>query len=298
MDHVLTLIAADAATPLEASLLRRVREAFDGLGGDSDRPDWLSPGRACDIAFANLCSCQAEAAARAVVDPRIDVVAQPMADRRKKLLISDMDSTAVTGETLDELADHAGLKDAIAAITARTMNGEVDFVQALTERVAMLAKLPAKALEQTLSRIEMTPGATALVRTMRAHGAYTVLVSGGFRSFTETVRNWGGFHEDRGNTLEIKRGRLTGRLIPPIIDAKGKLAALIAIAGQHRIPLSCALAVGDGANDLEMIQAAGLGIAFHAKPVVAAQARARIDHGDLTALLYVQGYRDEEIVRE
>jgi phosphoserine phosphatase len=298
LDHVLTLIAGETATPLQAAAVARVRQALDTLGADTDRPDWLSPDRACDILFAGLNPCQAEAAAQAQLGGGIDAVAQPRADRRKRLLISDMDSTVVTAETLDELADHAGLKDHIAAITARAMNGEIDFIQALNERVGLLRGLSTTAIAATLARIETTPGAAVLVRTMRAHGAHTVLVSGGFRPFTEQVREWCGFDEDRANDLEIEDGQLTGRLIPPIMDAKGKLAALIAIAGQREIPLSCALAVGDGANDLDMIRAAGLGVAFRAKPMVAAQARARIDHADLTALLYIQGYRDEEMVRQ
>ncbi len=296
VDHVLTLIAGEPTIPLEAAIVARVREALDALGADTDRPVWLSPGRACDIPFADLSPCQADAAARVWIGERVDVVAQPSADRRKRLLVSDMDSTMVTAETLDELADHAGLREPIAAITARAMNGEIDFVQSLTERVALLKGLPASAIDHTLSRIETMPGAATLVRTMRAHGAHTVLVSGGFRPFTEQVRAWCGFHEDRGNDVEIIDGQLTGRLVPPVIDAKGKLATLIAIAGQRAIPLTCALTVGDGANDLDMIQAAGLGVAYRAKPRVAAQSRARIDHGDLTALLYLQGYRDEEMV--
>lgn len=297
MDHVLTLIAGTPGA-LDGAAAGRVRDALDALGADTLRADWLSPGRACDIGFADLNPCQAEAAARAQLGGLpVDAVAQPAAERRKRLLVADMDSTMITSETLDELAEHAGLKDRIAAITARAMNGEIDFAAALTERVAMLKGLPAKAIDETAARLQTTAGAETLVRTMRANGAHTVLVSGGFRQFTAAVRDRCGFHEDRGNTLEIKRGRLTGALVPPLIDARGKLTALMASAGERGIAMCAVLAVGDGANDLEMIRAAGLGVAFRAKPVVAEEARARIDHGDLTALLYLQGYRDEEIAR-
>lgn len=293
VDHVLTLIAG---SPLDTGIAARIRSALDALGADTLSADWLSPGRACDIPFANLAPGQAEAAARAHLgEAPVDVVAQPVAERRKRLLVADMDSTMVTGETLDELAGHAGLKDHIAAITRRAMNGEIDFIAALTERVALLKGLSVAAIDHTLAGIEETPGAAALVRTMRAHGAYTVLVSGGFRQFTAAIAARLGFDADRGNALEISDGALTGRLLPPVIDARGKLAALVAIASEHSLPLSRALAVGDGANDLEMIRAAGLGVAFRAKPVVAELAAVRIDHNDLTALLYLQGYRDSEI---
>jgi phosphoserine phosphatase len=202
----------------------------------------------------------------------------------------------VTGETLDELADFAGLKDRIAAITARAMNGEIGFEAALRERVGLLAGLPEKCLQATWERIEFTPGAHALVATMKAHGAATVLVSGGFRFFTERVRLSCGFDRDIANELIVKDGSLTGEVGDTIIGRETKLATLLAASAELGVSPALAVAVGDGANDLDMLREAGLGVAFHAKPVVAAEARARIDHGDLTALLYAQGYRDEEII--
>ena len=224
----------------------------------------------------------------------IDLLAQPSADRRKKLLIADMDSTIVGIETLDELADFAGVKDKVAAITARSMAGEVDFVEALVERVAMLKGLSLEALERAWARVFLLPGARTLVRTMRRHGAYAALVSGGFKFFTSRVRELAGFDYDESNTLEIEAGRLTGRITPPIINRDGKFNALKRLCEERRLPMCASLAVGDGANDLEMVRAAGLGVAYRGKPVLAAAARARVDHGDLTALLYFQGYRREE----
>jgi phosphoserine phosphatase len=207
-----------------------------------------------------------------------------------------MESTIIRQEMLDELADMVGIKDRVADITWRAMNGEIDFKDALRERVALLAGLPAAMLEAAQARVTLMPGARALVATMRAQGARCVLVSGGFKVFTARVRDEVGFDADQANDLEIADGKLTGRPVEPILDKDAKLAALMRIAGENRIPLRETLAVGDGANDLPMLQAAGLGVAYHAKPAVAAGARARIDHGDLTALLYAQGYRAEDIV--
>ena len=201
-----------------------------------------------------------------------------------------------SGETLDELADFAGLKPRIAAITARAMNGELDFKAALRERVAMLQGLPLSALEQTWQRVRLTPGARELVATMRAHGGYTALVSGGFSFFTDRVAALCGFDMHRSNTLLHDGGTLTGRVAEPILDRDSKVATLTQLASQYGLPLSATLAVGDGANDLDMLRAAGLGIAFRAKPVVAAAAQARVDHSDLRALLFAQGYRTSQFV--
>ena len=286
-----------AESDLQDSTITAARTALADLGADTGEPDWLAAGIACDLPFDYLAPEQADAAVRLILDwSAIDVVAQPIAGRRKRLLVADMDSTMVTTETLDELAEFAGLGGRIGAITARAMNGEIDFVAALRERVALLAGLSADALDRTWERVAFTRGAGQLVATMRAAGALTVLASGGFTVFTERVRLALGFDHDEGNRLEIADGRLTGRVLPPILGREAKLATLIRHAAERRLPLAATLAVGDGANDLAMIQAAGLGVAFHAKPIVAHQARIRIDHGDLTALLYAQGYRAEDIV--
>jgi phosphoserine phosphatase len=225
----------------------------------------------------------------------VDANAQPAAGRRKRLLIADMDSTIITSESLDELAEYAGLKEVISAITARAMRGELNFEAALAERVAMLAGLPESAIDAVLARIEITAGAAALVATMTANGAYCALVSGGFTPMTGAIRARLGFDEDRANRLEIAGGALTGRVLEPILGREAKLAALHELAGRLGTGPLDAVAVGDGANDLAMLQAAGIGVAFRAKPAVREAAAFRIDHGDLTGLLYLQGYRAAEI---
>ncbi|MGI4731612.1 MAG: phosphoserine phosphatase SerB [Janthinobacterium lividum] len=222
--------------------------------------------------------------------PGIDVVVQPAAGREKRLLVADMDSTMITVECLDELADYAGIKPQIAAITESAMRGELDFAGALDARVALLAGLEEEAIDRCLAeRVRPMPGAAALVRTMRARGAYTVLVSGGFTRFAEPVGRMLGFDRVIANRLEIEGGTLTGTVAKPIVDARTKRTTLIEERTRLGLPDAATLAVGDGANDLDMIRLAGLGVAYYAKPVVAAAAAARIDHGDLTALLYAQG---------
>lgn len=289
--HVLTLVGGDIDTDVAAA----VRAGLNALGAETEKPDWLAAGRACDIVFSGLAAEQAEGSARnALGDMTIDVCAQPVAGRRKKLLVADMESTIIEQEMLDELGDYVGKKAEIAAVTARAMNGEIDFAGALLERVALLKGLQADVLDEVWRRATLMPGAQALVSTMKAGGADCLLVSGGFRCFTGRVRDWLGFDEDRGNDLEIADGLLTGRPVPPILDKNSKLQSLTEAAAARRLPLSATVTVGDGANDLPMLLAAGLGVAFRAKPSVAAQARARIDHGDLTALLYLQGYRRGE----
>lgn len=295
MQQVLTLTADPNGLSLDNSTLDAVRTAIEKAGARLDGVNWLAREVAADLPFEGPDIAAAEAAARSALGTRaIDILAQPAEGRRKRLLLADMDSTIVGIETLDELADFAGVKDKVAAITVRSMAGEVDFVEALEERVAMLKGLPVEALERAWARVYLLPGAQSLVRTMRKHGALTALVSGGFRFFTGRVRDLVGFDYDESNTLEVKNGRLTGRVVPPIINRDGKFNALKRLCEEHRIPISASLAVGDGANDLQMIRAAGLGVAYRGKPAVAAAARARVDHADLTALLYFQGYRRDE----
>jgi phosphoserine phosphatase len=289
MAQILTLVADRAATSLTPAIVARAREAA-GVA----EPVTLSPGEAVDLKMADAADLDAVRAA--LGDAPIDAIATTTENRRKRLLVADMDSTIVTGETLDELADFAGLKQRIAAITARAMNGELDFKSALRERVAMLHGLPVEALEQTWQRVRLTPGAGELVATMRAHGAYAALVSGGFTFFTSRVAALVGFDMHRANVLLDDGTVLTGLVAEPILDRDTKLDTLTRLAAERGLPMAATLAVGDGANDLDMLRAAGLGVAFRAKPIVAAAARARVDHAGLRALLFAQGYRREDIV--
>ena len=224
------------------------------------------------------------------------MLAQPAGERRKRLLIADMESTLIENEMLDELADYVGKRAEIAAITARAMNGELDFTGALDARVELLAGLDQSVLDESAQRIRYMPGAAALIATMQANGAQTAIVSGGFRWYTALVARKLGVGQEFGNHLEIRHGKLTGKVVPPILGREAKLETLVRLATEAGLPLAATLAVGDGANDLDMIGAAGLGVAFRAKPIVAAQAKWRVMHGDLTALLYAQGYREGEIV--
>jgi phosphoserine phosphatase len=289
MTLVLTLIAAEA---LIDSTLSDLGQALQ-----TDQVAWLAPGRAVDLMVTNFDRAEIiDIARQHLTGQKIDFVVQSPSGRRKKLLIADMDSTIVVGETLDELAAHAGLQERVAAITARSMNGEIDFKAALRERVSLLAGLEEQALAATDAKIELMPGARTLVATMRAHGAYTVLVSGGFDFFTSRVKVRCGLDEDRANRLIIENGRLTGRVVEPILDRDAKLAYLRSFAEERGLSADETLAVGDGANDLAMLREAGLGVAFRAKPVVAAEADFRVDHNDLRALLFAQGYSQEMFV--
>jgi phosphoserine phosphatase len=281
--HVLNVIAKDA---------RFLAEQMRAIGG----AEWLCEGYAFDIPFAAN-SADVLAAARNIAGGMAaDVNVVTTAHRRKRLLIADMDSTIIACECLDELADMAGLKPLVAAITERAMRGEIEFASALRERVALLKGLPLAALERVYNeRVRLNPGAEALVATMRAHGAKTLLVSGGFSYFTQRVAATAGFDAEQGNTLLDDGATLLGTVAEPILGREAKLEALQQAVAESGLEPAEALAVGDGANDLGMIQYAGMGVAWHAKPVVAAAAHASIAHGDLTGLLYLQGYREEEI---
>jgi phosphoserine phosphatase len=226
----------------------------------------------------------------------IDVIAQPAESRRKKLLIADMDSTIVTSETLTDVAEAAGKADVIAAITDRVMRGELNFEDSLRERVAMLEGLSETALETAYGAIEVSPGAETLVRTMAASGAMTALVSGGFTYFTSRIAARLGFHINMANDFIIEGGKLTGRVTEPILGRTSKYDALVKLAMQNGLSLADAAAIGDGANDLEMIQAAGLGCAYRGKPILRDAARVKLDHADLTGLLYAQGFHQDQFV--
>ena len=298
MSFVATLIGNPAAPAVAVSALEDARALIPGAGP----PEWLSAGLAVDIPFtppAELDHRALEDQLRSALHPRpIDVVLQPVAHRRKRLFLADMDSTMIGQECIDELAAHVGLKRHVAAITERAMRGEIEFAPALRARVALLEGLPAAIVDEILAeRIRLTPGARALIATMRANGAYTCLVTGGFTLFTERIAALIGFDEHRANSLLVDAGgRLTGKVGEPIFGRDGKLATLIELRERLGLTPVETLAIGDGANDIAMIAAAGLGVAYHAKPQVTAAAAARIDHGDLTAVLYMQGYRREDFV--
>ena len=248
----------------------------------------------------NLAAEDAAALLReALASEPIDIVVQDTAGRKKKILIADMDSTMIDQECIDELAEEIGVKDHVAAITARSMNGEIAFEPALRERVALLKGLDASVIARIIEgRLTLASGGKALVATMRAHGAWTALVSGGFDAFTSRIAAKLGFHENSANRLIEEDGRLAGEVAEPILGRAAKAEALTRIAAARGLTPADAIAVGDGANDLDMLRLAGAGVALHAKPAVAAEARIRIDHGDLTALLYLQGYRQSEFVSE
>lgn len=253
--------------------------------------EWLAPDHAADIAFDGD-----PARAAQLVPPGMDAVIQPIAGRRKLLLVADMESTAIQNEMLDEMADLIGIGDAVATITRHAMNGELDFAASLRQRVALFKGHPESLLAEAARRIRYNDGAATLVRTMRKYGAKTVLVSGGFYVFSRIVRDALGFDRDIANELVVATGRIAGTLREPVLDAAGKAAALERFAAEFGIELSQTLAVGDGANDLPMLEAAGLGVAYHAKPHVQARIGHRIDRADLTALLYLQGYHDSDFV--
>jgi phosphoserine phosphatase len=295
MSLVATLICNPADPALDSTIVDGALAVLPSPG----HAQWLFDEVAVDIPFAGSEDIAAieKRLRQARGDFPIDIVVQPAAFRRKKLFLADMDSTMIGQECVDELADFAGLKAHVAAITERAMRGEIAFEPALRERVALLKGLSVSVVDEVLAkRITLTPGGRELVATMRAHGAWTCLISGGFTLFTDAIAAKIGFQENRGNQLIVRDGVLTGEVAEPILGRAAKLATLVELRESFDLDDIDTLVTGDGANDLGMIEAAGLGVAYHAKPAVAAAAAARIDHGDLTALLYAQGFRRDEFV--
>ncbi|MEJ8561788.1 phosphoserine phosphatase SerB [Yoonia sp. GPGPB17] len=289
--QVVTLITTPKERNLDAALVDSLRNAWGG--GDAN---WLAVDEAAEFATATVPDNQWDVWAD-LQNACVDLVIQPLEGRRKKMLLADMDSTMIRQECIDELAAEAGVGARVADITARAMNGELDFEEALIERVGLLKGLPEAMIEQVLDeRITHMPGGYELVNTMKSHGAYAALVSGGFTAFTARVAAALGFDENRANTLIAADGKLTGDVGRPILGKAAKVEALEDITRRLGLSADDVLAVGDGANDLGMLKLAGTGVALHAKPTVQAQCDVRINHGDLTALLFVQGYSRDEFV--
>jgi phosphoserine phosphatase len=292
---VATLIANPSQPVLTDEIVAR---AGASLGHGTER-SVLARGIAVDLIVTAPADAKAvESTLRQALDGQpIDIVVQPLETRRKRLFLADMDSTMIGQECIDELADYVGLKKEVSEITERAMRGEIAFEPALRERVALLKNLPVNVVDEIIeTRITLTPGGHALVWTMRANGAYACLVSGGFTLFTGPIGAKIGFNEHRSNHLILDGEMLTGTVKEPILGREAKLATLIELRTRFGLAHHDTMAVGDGANDLAMLGEAGLGVAFHAKPAVAAAAHARIDHADLSALLYAQGYNADEIV--
>lgn len=293
---VATLISNPVRPQVTDTAIKAVRQAFTQDKATVAGVQVLHDGVAADVFLDAMPLHEARAVAARLADTLgLDIAVQAEAGRRKQLLVADMDSTIIAVECIDEIADMVGVKDQVARITEAAMRGELDFVGALKERVAMLAGLDEAALQKVFAeRVRLNPGARALIQTMNKNGAKTVLISGGFTFFTSRVAELTGFQVTRANTLEFKGGKLTGQVAPPIVDSATKKATLLEFAAQIPGGITAALALGDGANDIPMIETAGLGVAYHAKPKAAAAADVSIRYGDLTAVLYLQGYRAEE----
>ena len=297
MKNILTLISNPAAPSLSEKTLRHYKDALSELGAVHEDIAWLAEGEAADIAFDSDLEAARKALVPLLEQEQLDFALQPLQHRRKKLLVADMDSTIIQVECIDELADFAGLKEKVSAITEAAMQGELDFEQALRERVALLKGMNTSVLETVFKeRVKLTPGAVEMVQTMNRSGANTVLVSGGFTFFTDRVARLTGFQVNRGNILGIDGDQLSGKVEDPIVDSNTKLDSLHEFQEIAELDMSQTIAVGDGANDIPMIDAAGLGVAFHPKPAAAKAADVVIRHGDLTALLYIQGFQKSEFV--
>lgn len=286
-----TILAAPARADLSQSRVESLRQRWN-----AGHIIWLNPGIAAEFPL-DAVPADFWDVWQGLQDQGLDIAIQPTLGRRKAVLLADMDSTMIQQECIDELADFAGVGARVSAITARAMNGELNFHEALVARVGLLAGLRESVVDEVLdSRITLTPGGKTLIATMRAQGAYTALVSGGFTVFTGPVAAALGFDEHRANTLLADDGVLTGHVALPVLGREAKIEALEEITAARGLTPADAIAVGDGANDLGMLQLAGTGVALHAKPAVAAQVDLRINHGDLTALLYLQGYGVDEFV--
>ena len=296
MDFVLSLISSPAAAELTPALLDRVNHGLDAAGARAGGIVWLDPARAAEFPFAGDDAAVLEEIRRRLTDLPVDVNVLPAAHRRKQLLVSDMDATAIIGETLDELSTYTPHKAEIDNLTRQSVNGLMSFADTLVARVALMRGLGEDAFARTWDTIEPTPGMKTAIATMRANGAYTALVSGGFTYFTARVRDALGFDCDVANDLEFEGGKLTGRIPPPLIDPQAKVDALRRLAKERGIAAQATLAIGDGSNDIPMLQDAGLGIAFQGKPKVKQAVPIWLDHAGPTGLLYLQGYRRGEFV--
>ncbi|BBK32495.1 phosphoserine phosphatase [Stella humosa] len=297
MTHVITLVAGAEEGPLAAGAVSAAMAAIAAAGGAIGQAVWLAPARACDLPFAapHPEACHAAAMA-ALAGTAIDVLAVPMAGRRKRLLVTDMEATVIENELLDDMAAMVGLEVEVGAVTRRAMAGEIDFAQALRDRVRLFAGQPRALLDRAAAGIRPMPGAAILVATMRGAGAATALVSGGFLVFVDRVGRLLGFQSVHGNVLGMDGDRLSGDIPSLPVTAAGKRDVLLRLAAEQGLDLEATMAIGDGANDIPMLAAAGLGIGFHPKPVVARAVANRIVHGDLTAALFAQGYRADELI--